>query len=565
MVVGLYLATFLASFVVLMTMLIKHKRVTTVAVIFGILTTIQSFGRYLVAISTSEELAVIGNMLVHVGGCFCPFVIVYILINLCNMKMPKWLVSGLFIYSAVVFCLVLSIGYSDIYYKNFQLIHENGYTYLLKDYGPAHILYPVLMIIYFCVVGFCLVYAIRKYKEVSLRTISPIVLLTFIIMGSYILERSTNNHVSFLSIGYFCAMLLFFHFINSVNMFDLGTNIANCIDKRLNNGYIEFDTKYRCVGYNKKVSELFPEVESKWNIDEKIPEDDSFLYKEVISWIYTRKKDEKKNICVNNCYYEMFVHEISYGKRPCVGYMLELIDRTEENRYLYAIENYKNNLEKDVNKKTKHISHIKDMMVLGMASMVESRDNSTGGHIKRTSEVMKVFSKYLLKFEDQLNLTEEFLEMVARAAPMHDLGKIAVDDAILRKNARFTDDEFEIMKKHAEEGSKIVRGILSGVEDDDFVRIAENVAHYHHEKWNGTGYPSGLKENNIPVEARLMALADVFDALVSKRCYKEAFSYDKAFSIIEESLGAHFDPVYGAKFIECRPELEILYDGWNNA
>ena len=117
------------------------------------------------------------------------------------------------------------------------------------------------------------------------------------------------------------------------------------------------------------------------------------------------------------------------------------------------------------------------------------------------------------------------------------------------------------MKRHSAEGAKIVRNILLGVEEQEFVDIAENIAHYHHEKWNGQGYPCGIEGTAIPIEARIMALADVFDALVSKRCYKEAFTYDKAFSIIEDSLGSHFDPVLGRIFIDCRPALESMYSG----
>ncbi len=145
---------------------------------------------------------------------------------------------------------------------------------------------------------------------------------------------------------------------------------------------------------------------------------------------------------------------------------------------------------------------------------------------------------------------------------MHDLGKIAISDAVLRKPGKYTEEEFDEMKRHSAEGAKIVESILRGVEDDEFVEIAKNVAHYHHEKWNGKGYPEGLSKTDIPVEARIMALADVFDALVSKRCYKEAFTYDKAFEIIEESLGEHFDPEIGKVFLECRDELEALYNSF---
>ena len=143
---------------------------------------------------------------------------------------------------------------------------------------------------------------------------------------------------------------------------------------------------------------------------------------------------------------------------------------------------------------------------------------------------------------------------------MHDLGKVAIDDAVLRKPGKYTDAEYAEMKRHSAEGARIVESILQGVEDDAFVEVAKNVAYYHHEKWNGFGYPMGKAGNDIPVEARIMALADVFDALVSKRCYKDAFSYDEAFSIIEGDLGKHFDPELGRVFMECRPALEALYD-----
>ena len=169
-----------------------------------------------------------------------------------------------------------------------------------------------------------------------------------------------------------------------------------------------------------------------------------------------------------------------------------------------------------------------------------------------------------LKEHKEYGITDEFLEYVAKAAPMHDLGKIAVDDRVLRKPGSFTPEEFEEMKKHAEKGAEIVMQILDGVNDVKFVEIARNIAHYHHEKWNGQGYPEKLSGIDIPLEARIMALADVFDALVSKRCYKEKMDYDRAFIIIEESLGSHFDPELGKMFIKCREQLEKYYDEMEN-
>lgn len=220
-----------------------------------------------------------------------------------------------------------------------------------------------------------------------------------------------------------------------------------------------------------------------------------------------------------------------------------------------------NSMSISLQEKNQKIHAISDSIIKGMAVMVESRDNSTGGHIMRTSDCVKIFVNKLRE-NDQMNLSKSFCKAVIKAAPMHDLGKIAVDDKILRKPGRFEPDEFEQMKTHAEKGAVIVSKVLTESDDEESNTIAINVAHYHHEKWNGEGYPEKISGEDIPLEARIMALADVFDALVSKRCYKESMTYDQAFAIIEESLGSHFDPVLGKAFIECRPELEALYNSY---
>lgn len=221
-----------------------------------------------------------------------------------------------------------------------------------------------------------------------------------------------------------------------------------------------------------------------------------------------------------------------------------------------------NEMSNSLDAKNKKILAIQDSIIKGMAVMVESRDNSTGGHINRTSDCVKIFVEKLVQTKEYADVSPEYLKAIIKAAPMHDLGKIAVDDAVLRKPGKFTDEEYAIMKTHSAEGARIVEHVLSQVDDEQFKQVAINVAHYHHEKWDGSGYPDRIKGTEIPFEARVMALADVFDALVSKRCYKDSFSYDKAFTIIEESLGSHFDPELGRIFIACRSELQNLYDSY---
>lgn len=196
--------------------------------------------------------------------------------------------------------------------------------------------------------------------------------------------------------------------------------------------------------------------------------------------------------------------------------------------------------------------------MLGMADIVENRDGNTGGHIKRTSHVVELLIDTILE-NNMLPLEKEFCQAVIKAAPMHDLGKIGIDDKILRKPGRLTDEEFAIMQTHAAKSGELVENILRDVEDEYFVNIAKNLARHHHEKWNGAGYPDHLAGDDIPMEARIMAVADVYDALVSKRCYKEAMSFEQAYNVMMDSMGSHFDPKLEEVFIKSRKKLEEYY------
>ena len=201
-------------------------------------------------------------------------------------------------------------------------------------------------------------------------------------------------------------------------------------------------------------------------------------------------------------------------------------------------------------------------MIRGMAMLVESRDNSTGGHIIRTSDVVEILLDEIVKDKDYVkknNIDNDFIRNLIKAAPLHDIGKIAVDDVILKKPGKFTKEEFEIMKKHAPEGAKVLHSILEKTKDEKFKILAENVAKYHHERMDGSGYPLGLKNKSIPLEARIMAIADVYDALVSKRVYKDSMSFKQANKIMLESMGAHFDKELEKFYIAALPKIEQYY------
>lgn len=211
--------------------------------------------------------------------------------------------------------------------------------------------------------------------------------------------------------------------------------------------------------------------------------------------------------------------------------------------YIYYNDLVQQDIQAELKENQRKISGMQEHMISGLANLIETRDLETGEHIARTSAYVKLLAEDAQKaglYPDELS--EHFISLIYTLAPMHDIGKIVVPDSILQKPGRLTPEEFEEMKKHAAVGGSVVRQVLSGVTDEDYLKLASDIATYHHEWWNGAGYPSGLKGEEIPLCARLMAISDVFDALISKRCYKEAMPFDKAVGIIREESGTHFDP-----------------------
>ncbi len=198
-------------------------------------------------------------------------------------------------------------------------------------------------------------------------------------------------------------------------------------------------------------------------------------------------------------------------------------------------------------------------MVMGFAVLVDNRDENTGDHVQRTTAYVKLLARELRErgfFRDIL--TNNYIEELVMAAPLHDVGKIAIPDSILLKPGKLTDAEFEIMKTHAARGGEIVKKLLSSMSDDEYERIAFEVARYHHEKWNGKGYPDKLSGTQIPLSARIMAVADVFDAVSSRRCYRNAMPPEKSFAIIENGAGKDFDPIVADTFLEMKDEIASI-------
>jgi putative two-component system response regulator len=226
-----------------------------------------------------------------------------------------------------------------------------------------------------------------------------------------------------------------------------------------------------------------------------------------------------------------------------------------------ALQDHNENLEKLVQERTAQLYLMQEAIIVAMASMAETRDQETGNHIRRTQNYVRALARHLqthprLSATLRAELTDENIELLYRSAPLHDIGKVGIPDRILLKPGNLDREEFEIMKMHAVYGRDtimLVERHIGG--SNSFLMYAREIAHSHQEKWDGSGYPQNLSGEQIPLSARLMAVADVYDALISKRVYKPAFTHQQALDVMRKGRGSHFDPDVLDAFFEIEPEF----------
>lgn len=243
------------------------------------------------------------------------------------------------------------------------------------------------------------------------------------------------------------------------------------------------------------------------------------------------------------------------------GTMQEItqIKRAEE-----KLERYSKHLEEMVADKVKEISESQMATIFALVKLAESRDDETGAHIERTASFCRLLAEKARQHSPyQAVIDDEYIATIYRASPLHDIGKVGISDLILLKPGKLTPEEFAIMKTHVEIGYQTLMNIDKRYQRNAFVQMGLDITRYHHEKWDGSGYLFELKGEEIPLSARMMALADVYDALRSKRVYKSAFPHEQALGIIKEGRGKHFDPVLVDLFLTSHQEFAKLFDRLN--
>ncbi len=558
----IYTVFFTTSVVLLIILMFRYyNKVSAFYILMFSAAVVENLGYMQMASAPNIVTAIYSNQVAYVGASTLPFFLMMCVADLCKARISKLVQIIYLVWSAAVFFFVSTVGYLPWYYTKVELVKEGGLSFLEKTNGPAHILYTLYLA---CAILCCMYIIIKSFQNkesVSYRISIILTVLMAVVVAVYAFEKSLHLRIELIPGVYIFCEIVILRILDRVSLYDVKVISADAMVDSMDYGFVVFDSEGRFLGTDDAAKTWFNELISL-PIDKAFPKNNSPLFIQIHKWIDNMDTRTSTHITNEAGLIIEADHTIINARKHNAIHCVYLRDETKHQQYDKLIKKYNEELARDIEAKTEQLKQVQDDIIISMASIVENRDNNTGGHIQRTSDIVKLFVKDLRRRAVCTELTPAMAEYITKAAPLHDFGKVAIPDSILNKKGKFEPWEYEIMKEHSAKGSVIVARILQNSQDAEFKNVAVNVAHYHHEKWDGSGYPTGMAGEEIPFEARVMALADVFDALVSKRVYKEKFSYDRAFGIIEESCGSHFDPKLCKEFLTLRPRLEELYNSY---
>ena len=513
-------------------------------------------GYWLKSRVTTPEAAEMAFCFIYLDSTVLLMVSIFAMLHSFGAHVKAW-IKLLGYGTALVHAYIVWISFgTGLYYSSLNVIVTDAGSVTKMTSGPLKIIHVVyLALVFFVIVGILIAIYIKKgnYSRKILYNYSVIAAIFIVV---YLVESVADVDFTILPYLYTLAVIYIAINYDRMHLHDISSIVSQQQKYSERRGYVALDLQLNFMGSNEKAYEFVPFLKSQ-RVDEKLPEDQT-LFRECVEQFKSEGTISRKfNVGEMICICE--VSEISFrrdGKMQ--GYLFDIRDATEEQKAIDIMTSYNETLNAEVTEKTENIVGIQRKITVGMANIIENRDNNTGGHVKRTSDVIGIIVNEIMK-KNSLKLDQQLAEDIIRAAPMHDLGKISVDSSILCKPGKLTEEEYRIMKTHSVKSGEMVHILLDGVEEQHFVDTAFNIARYHHERWDGKGYPEGLVGTMIPIEARIMAVADVYDALVSKRCYKEAMSFAQAKEIMMQGMGSQFDPNMKSIFGDCCDKLEAYY------
>lgn len=502
----------------------------------------------------NRQAAIQATKFAYYGKPFVVFFMYMFIMEYCNIVVPK-LRRNIFFGICILICgLVSTNEYHHLYYSSVSYTQEGLFPHLILKHGVLYNPYTAFIVYYFAMI---LWVAVRKLRQTRSPIIRKQILMT---LGMVLLSMlslvlfllNVTNGYDTTALAYLVAAFIFERLMRKYRLFDTLTLAQEEAVNHMANGLIVMGAAGEVLYSNEEADRILDCLEQEQGKRE-LEDLKELAAKQEYLFLDKCASENGKHHSKEKCVYELSLHDISKGETN-YGQTLTMAEITD--RYYYT-----ERLQRDLRRKTREVVRIQRDIIGSFAAMIEARDGITGLHIKNTGNLVRVLVNVMAvdkRYRDII--TPEYADMVAAAARLHDIGKIAIPDRILQKEGKLTEEEFAIMKTHPQEGARILKNTLKDLENDTYCEIAYDMAMYHHEKYNGAGYPEGIKGEEIPLSARIMAVADVYDALRSKRHYKEGFSREKAVAIMEESKGTHFDPYIDELFLKHIDEMEAVID-----
>lgn len=502
----------------------------------------------------TQELAMQSVKMTYIGKPFVVFTMYVFVMEYCGVSIKKSRRNFFYAICVAIAGLVYTNEYHHLFYSSVSYTNDGLFPHLVLKHGIFYNLYSIILLYYF--VGMVYV-CVRKYRqndsEIIRKQVSVLMVMVLFSCGCLVLFLfNLTNGYDTTALAYIVAVFLFERLMRKYKLFDTLTLAKEEAVEHMSNGLIVVNVYGDMVYSNDEADRVLLYIRKHGNKGieylEELANNSKYMFVDECS-----QGDGNKHADSEKCVYELTMHEI-FRNENSYGKILLITEITDSYYYTERLQN-------ELKKKTREVISIQRDIIGSFASMIEARDGITGLHIKNTANLVKVLVN-VMKNNPKYSgiITDEYAQMTAAAAHLHDIGKIAIPDRILQKEGKLTDEEFAIMKTHPVEGAKILENTIKGLESDAYYQIAHDMVLYHHEKYDGSGYPTGISGENIPLTARIMAVADVYDALRSKRHYKDGFSKEKSMAIMEESKGTHFDADIVTIFLEHIDEMEAVLD-----
>lgn len=557
-----------------------------VSLSFSFFTILTSLGYLGILQSAAVESALVFTTKLKYIGLFMQFIVFFMVYGYFKIKLPGWVYTIYLASSLLILVMILNFNFKSRplpgnpmswlgftghwFFKNYYIQMRRGLIFLRSQSNWGNVLFLATMVFYVAALVYLYVHVLLYKRILKTRDLTALFASLLIPTFCFLYERAflfitEQESIPIVPFGIIVSNILTIYLVAYRRFYNVNAMASDVFFDRMETPAIVINDTFRITNINRASQKLFSFIDKDILGQRAMAAFPDYLTRSFEALIsFDGEMGEKIGqdkalvsddnlVFVGNKTFQPKVRRVM-NKNQLIGFVFSLDDVT-------LLHNYKSTLEDDVSRKTDQIRKMRDQMVFSFAYLAEHHDLSSKGHLTRTSYYTAAIARELLREGVYMeSIDQEFIHTISRVAPLHDIGKIYVDEKILNKNGPLTPGERLQMESHTVRGADFLSTALKDSGDTLYSGMAHDIALYHHEWWNGAGYPSKISGSNIPICARIMAVADVFDALLSERPYKKAFSLAEAYDIIHYQSGTHFDPAVVAAFEAIKPETRDILD-----